>query len=676
MAPWKGLAASARADGQRWPLWLPVALGTGMALYFSADTEPSGMLALFTGAVALGAGVAAWWSGALRPALALTAALALGFAAAKAREVYVAAPLLQRPLIVHLSGRVEGLEQRDTGVRVVLGDLRSGRFASGHLPALARIAIRSGGEMLKPGEGVELTAQLQPPPGPSEPGAADPGRAAYFQSIGAVGFSYGRPGLAPLAHAAPMAAKIPESIETLRLNMTARIRAALPGSDGAIASALITGMRGGIEEDDQAALRDAGLAHVLAIAGLHMALVGLGLFWLVRALLAAIPRVALQYPIKKYAAGAALAGAVFYLLISGAAASATRAFVMLAMMLVAVLLDRPALSMRNLGLAAAILLLLRPDTITEPGFQMSFAAVTALVAVAEWEQQRERLVPHGALYRYLRGIFLTSFIGSLATMPFAIFHFGRATHYAVLGNLLAMPVMGFLVMPSAALSVAAMPFGLESAPLHLMGWGIDVMLAAGRFVSGLPGAVAIAPAFPVFALGLMALGGLWLAIWRRGWRWLGLVPLLAGVAIAAFAPRPDILVAPDGRSIALRGDDGLLHFPRLPKDRFDADNWLLRDGDAREIAAATGAGRCDGSGCVATVKGLVVAMPLRAEAMTEDCARAAIIIGAASNCPGPKLVLTSAAIAQGGGYAVTLSSNIAAISVNQWRGLRPWVSPQ
>ena len=206
-----------------------------------------------------------------------------------------------------------------------------------------------------------------------------------------------------------------------------------------------------------------------------------------------------------------------------------------------------------------------------------------------------------------------------------------------------------------------------------MGWGIDVMLAAGRWVSGLPGAVAIAPAFPIAALALMAFGGLWLAIWRRSWRWLGLAPLLAGVAVAWFAPGPDILVAPDARSIAIRGDDGLLHFPRPPKDRYDAANWLLRDGDGREIATATGAGNCDGSGCVAIVKGLIVAMPSRAEALAEDCTRATILIGAASDCSGPKLVLTSAAITQSGGYAVALSPGFSATSDAQWRGRRPWV---
>jgi competence protein ComEC len=180
--------------------------------------------------------------------------------------------------------------------------------------------------------------------------------------------------------------RVRDGIEDLRLSMTQRIQAALPGSGGGIASALITGERGGIAEEDEAALRDAGLAHVLAIAGLHMALMCGGVFWLLRAIMAAVPAVALHYPIKKWAAAGALAASAFYLLISGAAPSAVRAFVMLAMVMTAVLLDRPALSMRSLALAAAILLLMRPKAVAEPGFQMSFAAVGALVALAEWER--------------------------------------------------------------------------------------------------------------------------------------------------------------------------------------------------------------------------------------------------------------------------------------------------
>ena len=524
----------------------------------------------------------------------------------------------------------------------------------------------------QPGEGISLTARLLPPPGPSEPGDSDFGRAAFFQGISAVGFAYGTPISAPLAAEPGLAARIASRIDILREAMTGRIRAALPGSDGAIASALITGKRGGIEPDDEAALRDAGLAHVLAIAGLHMALVGMGLFWLVRAVLAAFPGIVLNHPIKKWAACAALLGAGFYLVISGATASSTRAFVMMAMMLLTILMDRPALSMRSLALAAGILLLWRPESVTEPGFQMSFAAVAALIAVAEWEQRRERLVPHGTLYRYLRGIFLTSLVGSIATMPFAIFTFDRATHYAVLGNLLAMPVMGLVVMPSAALGVMTMQFGLETIPLHVMDWGIDVMLAIGRFVSGLPGAVTVSRAWPVGALAAMSLGGLWLALWRTGWRWFGVIPVLAGLMIALMTKPPDLLVAADARTIAIRGSDGRLLFPRPPKDRFAAARWLARDGDARAVKEAIGGAKCDAQSCVMTATdGSLIAMPYRLEAMMEDCAHAAILISAvpAENCAGPKLFLDARAIASGGGYAFTDGQ---ALSVRTWRGNRPW----
>jgi len=672
------LGASLLAERHRWPLWLPVALGTGTALYFALPVEPGALAAVAAVILCVTAGLGAYrshrpWT---RAALALLAALALGFGNAKWREMRVAAPVVAHPLVSHLTGRVAGLDWGRAGLRVVLDDVRSGRLPDP--PTRIRLLVRKGAEGLHVGQGVGLTAQLMPPPGPAAPGDSDFARAAYFARIGAVGFAYGAPGLVPLPHGPAFLDRVPGAVEGMRAAVTARIRAQLPESEGAIASAIITGERGGIDPDDEAALRDAGLAHVLAIAGLHMALVGAGLFWLARALLALIPAIALNYPIKKWAAGLALLGAGFYLVISGGSSSSVRAFVMLGMMLLAVLLDRPALSMRSLALAAAVLLLARPEAITEPGFQMSFAAVASLIAVAEWEQGRERIAPRSYLYRHLRGIALTSLVASLATLPFAMFYFGRATHYAVLGNLLAMPVMGLVVMPFAALSVLAMPFGLERAPLQALGWGIDLMLKLGRFVSGLPGAITVTPAFPMSALVLVGFGGLWLVIWRRGVRWWGVVPVAAGVALALSAPRPDLFVASDARTIALRGGDGRLFFPVPPKDHFAADRWLLRDGDNRAWRDASSRSlACDGLGCIARRHGMIIALAMRPEALDEDCARADLVIAApaAFACNGPRLVLDAKAIASGGGYAVRLVP-LSAVSINGTRGARPWVQGQ
>jgi competence protein ComEC len=589
-----------------------VFLGIGCGLYFALPFEPAPVWGWAGSALGLGLAVLAAMGWARWP-LALAAALLLGFGAAKLSEMRLATPVLGGPVVTHLTARVVSLEPRGQTMRAVLDQVRSG--ALDPAPRRIRVSFRGTPDM-HPGDELSLTARLDAAPAPSEPGASDLERSLFFQSIGAVGFAYGRAHPVLAADAPRLGARLAMAVETLRQKMTARIQTVLPGSIGGIASALITGERGGITEEDEAALRDAGLAHVLAIAGLHMALVGGGVFWLLRAVLAAIPALALRYPIKKWAAAGALAASCFYLVISGASPSAVRAFVMLAMVMIAILLDRPALSMRSLALAAGVLLLARPQDIAEPGFQMSFAAVAALIAVAEWEERREQIKPRGALFRWVHGIVMTSLVGSLATLPFALFHFGRATHYAVLGNLIAMPVMGLWVMPAAALSVVAMPFGLESGPLHLLGQGIAVMVAMGKWVAGLPGAVTLAPAMPVAALLLMTVGGLWLVIWRRNWRWWGLLPVLAGVVLAWAARPPDMLVAPDARTIAIRGADGVLHFVRKPADKYIARDWLKRDGDGRNIedAVSMPGMKCDGIGCV--VKGkLLIAVSLRPEAL-------------------------------------------------------------
>jgi competence protein ComEC len=666
-------AAFWRGEEGRWPLWLPVALGAGAALYFALSFEPSvGLGWAAVGAAAVAAALAI--AGLGRVPLALAAALLLGFWLAKSREAAVATPVLNHPIIAHLTARIAALEPREHGVRLVLENVRSGAFLPGQTPRRVRVALRTGA-MLHPGDWVSLTAKLDTPPAPVEPGAADIGRSLYFQSIGATGFVYGRARMIVPAGPPDLLQRIRQGVEDLRARMTRRIKAALPGPNGGIAAALITGTRGGIAEEDEAALRDAGLAHVLAIAGLHMALVGGGLFWLVRAVLAAVPAIALNYPIKKWAAGTALAASLFYLVISGAAPPSVRAFVMLGMVMLAVLVDRPALTMRNLALAAAVLLLARPESIAEPGFQMSFAAVAALVAVAEWEQRRQRTTPRSALRRYAHGIFMTSLVGSLATLPFSLFHFGRAAHYAVLGNLIAMPVMGFWVMPMAALSVVLMPFGLEGGALHLLGTGIDVMVAMGRWVSGLPGAVSLSPAMPLSALAAISLGGLWCAIWRGPVRWWGLAPMVLGTALAVFAPLPQMLVASDAQTIAVRGDDGRLHFVRKTKDKFTAREWLRRDGDGRDIADAVGMPglKCDGVGC-AVQRGVTIAASQKPEALTEDCARAQVVVSAVmADCMGPRVLIDRNAAAAGEGYQVTLSPAPSAVSVRAARGNRPWV---
>ncbi len=680
--------AAALAERDRWPLWLPAGLASGIALYFALPFEPALPWAAIAVLAALACvfGVAGARHPLVRVALGALGIAAFGFGLAVLRTEIVAAPVLAHKIgPLGLDGRVESAELHGKGIRLVLGELRTRRQPSAEMPTRVRVSVRAETPLPPPGSWVHVTAVLMPPPAPAAPGAYDFGRTAYYLQLGGVGYAYGRP--KPIAPLAPPSWRDGYRlfVETLRTRMTARIHEVLPGSTGGIASALITGDRAAISQSDEQALRDAGLAHVLAIAGLHMALVGGGLYWVLRALLAAFPAIALRYPIKKWAALAALGAAAFYLMISGASSASTRAFVMLAAMLFAVLIDRPALSMRSLALAASVILLLGPESLIEPGFQMSFAAVVGLIAVAEWEQSRPRaddVAPRrfAGARRYLRGIATTSIVGSIATMPYAIYHFDRATHYAVLGNLLAMPIMGFVAMPAAALAVFLMPFGLDAWPLKVLGFGIEIMLAMGRFVSGLPGAVSVMPAWPVSALILVSFGGLWLGLWRRRWRWLGFVPLAGGILAAYATQPPDLLVARDGVTAALRAPDGTLKLFRSAKDEYSAAEWLKRDGDARDAAAAVATPadgvRCDGLGCIArTPSGLTIADVSRIDALAEDCAGATIVVSAVPTrrrCAGPKLVIDSFDVARVQGYAVWFGPPLRIETVAQDRGARPW----
>ncbi|HEY2068765.1 MAG TPA: ComEC/Rec2 family competence protein [Rhizomicrobium sp.] len=691
---WSWLATSFRAERERYVLWLPVGLAAGVALYFAVPVEPAVALSIGIGVAGVLVGIAGALSPhvAVKAVLSLTAALAIGFVAAKASAERAAAPVIaHRSGPMAMEGRVEDAQAHGKGVRVTLTLTSAGHLVANEIPHRVRVSIRSGGEKLVPGDWIRIKAVLLPPPSPTVPGAYDFGRAAFFQGLGGVGYSYGGPQTIAAPREATWNERARLAVEQLRWRMTQRIHSVLPRSTGAIAAALITGDRGGISEEDDQALRDAGLAHVLAIAGLHMALVGFSLFWAVRALLALFPSIALNWPIKKWAAVAALGGAAFYLIISGGAPATVRAFIMLATMLSAILFDRPALSMRSVALAATIILLAEPESLIGPSFQMSFAAVIGLVAVAEWEQKRAAArtefstLPFPTVRRYLRGIATTSFVGSIATLPFAAFHFDRATHYAVLGNLGAMPIMGFVTMPAAALSVILMPFGLDAWPLKVMGWGIDAMLAVGSWVSHLPGAVSVVSAWPVAALLVLSFGGLWMALWRGNWRWLGLVPLFGGIAMALLAKPPDVLISRDATTIAVRTGAGKLVILPGATDEYSASDWLKRDGDERiadaAFATAADGAKCDALGCTMRApNGMLLAASARPDSLAEDCAVAQIVISAVPTrhrCTGPKLVIDRFDVSRNGAYAIWLGPGsqgdaIRVRTVREERGDRLW----
>lgn len=683
------LSGALLGEQDRWFLWTPVLFGVGIFIYFSLPHEPYLTASLMPVAIVL-----ALASVLRRGALALIAlngaiALTLGFAAAKVRTEWVAAPVLERQLRdVDAEGFVELVEPRaPRGQRLTIRVTRLGQLAPDQQPQRVRVSLMEAAPNLRPGDAIRLKATLGPPAMPALPGGYDFARAAWFAGIGGVGYSRNAPEILPDVGTVPASLRFLALAQRLRQAIGERITTALPGETGAIATALITGERGGISDETTQAFRDAGLVHILSISGLHMVIMAGAVFFAIRLFLAAIPAIALRYPIKKWAAGAAILGALGYLLISGNSFPTIRAWITISIAFGAIIIDRPALALRNVALAALFLLALVPECLFDAGFQMSFAAVVALVAA--YEAIRDRAEARGddggrrfglvlGFVLFLGGIVLTTVIASLAVAPFSAFHFHTSQQFAVLANLIAVPICNFIVMPAALATLAAMPLGLEAGPLWVMEQGIGIMVWCAYAVSRLPGAVGRIPAIPELAFGLMLAGGLWLCLWRTRWRLLGLGAIAAGLALAPTMQRPDILVGNDAQLVAIRSADGRLTAMAGSYSDYELQRWLEHDGDgrpARQVASAAGF-RCDAAGCTATVRRQMIAVTRHPAALSEDCRRAGVLIipfPKPRGCHASGLVIDAAAVQRQGTHAIRIDGDTLEVTtVADARGDRPW----
>jgi competence protein ComEC len=624
------------ASGRLFP-WVPVAFGFGIVVYFTAEHEPSLAAALaLTFALAAATFLARARTFVFPLLVALTTAAA-GFATATLKTVRVAHPVLHHAAFnISLTGFVEVREERERTDRIVVrvheieGNLHDA-------PERVRLSVKK--RTAPPvGAFIELKARLNPPLRPLRPGGYDFSRDLYFQRIGAIGFVSGAiktldPPVQPdgwLRYAT--------LITQMRGVIDTRIRAALSGDNAAIASALLTGTRDAISPPVNDAMFISGLGHVLSISGYHMALVAGVVFFAVRALLALIPALAMRYPIKKWAALAALLAALFYLLLSGAEVATQRSFLMTGLLLLAVMLDRSALTFRNLALAALGVMLLAPEAVVHPSFQMSFAATLALISAYErgipWMRsgadtsRGARVALWGG--REIVALIVVSLAAGTATMPYVGYHFHRLGPYGVVANLLAMPIVSAWVMPAGLLALVAMPFGLDAPLWRLMGVGIDWMVWVAQFVASFPGAVGRIVAFTTGPLLLCTAGLLVLCLLRSPLRWAGTVAILAASLWAFGAPVPDVYVGDRGDVVGVRGTSGRLSVMRTANgDTFPVREWLAADADARtpKDASLKEGVTCDQIGCVARLRdGAIVALPFAAEAFDEDCRRAALAV--------------------------------------------------
>ncbi|HEY4134213.1 MAG TPA: ComEC/Rec2 family competence protein [Alphaproteobacteria bacterium] len=680
----------AGAERDRWLLWLPVAVAAGVTLYYALPVEP----ALWSGLAVVA--LAALAAAALRHRLALCllavalAACGVGFMAAKLRTMAVTAPILERQIgPVPVEGRVVAAEPGQTGGRIVLADLSIARLAKEKTPAHVRLRLARNDSLPPIGARLQARAVLLPPTPPAMPGAQDFGRQAYFERIGGVGYALGRVKLVDNAPTdSGLFAGLRARIAALRLNMHARVMAVLPSASkedatGAMTAALLHGEQSAIPRNVMDDMRDAGLAHLLAISGFNVALVGGALFVTLRLLFAVMGPLALYHPTKKWAAALTIVGLFAYTLVTGASVPTVRSFLMTAVVLIAVMLDRTAISLRLVMAAGLALLLSAPESLLGPSFQMSFAAVIALIAAYESTRAwtRRQRVQAGPLRRaalYVGGTLATSLIAGLATAPFAAFHFNRLAVYQLVANMVAVPLTAVWIMPWSLLAYLLMPFGLESWALIPMSWGVKALIEVAAAVSSWPDAVLLLPSLSQTGLALVTLGGLWLCLWRRRGRYAGLPVILLGLSTLAVVRPPDLLIASEQGLFAVRGGDGELLFA----DGGPSGQAFMRDVWTRRTAGAAADGeapslRCDALGCLYVAQGRTVALLRDAAALAEDCGTADVVVswGALwpARCRGPEILLDRRTLAAGGTHAVWLSpEHVEIATVREQRGRRPW----
>jgi competence protein ComEC len=691
----KGAAASAwAAQHDRWALWPPVAMIFGAAAWMIAPADPAPWMAPVLAVLGLSAAVLlvrlpgaplarlyAWAS-----ALALMGgAFGLGATSAQVRTTSVATPRIERELgPVRIEGWVMEAEPGATRPRIrILVHSIEGLAAT---PRYARISVHADG-VLPPGRAAHCLVILRPPEGPLAPRAYHFARRAYFMQIGASGFALGR--CRPADIDAPRAWKDRALLQVaaLRRDLTDIIFAMAPTEGGAIAAAMVTGDRSLMSEETNIAFRDSGLGHLLSVSGLHMALVAGGVYATMHFLLALVGPLALRFPIRKWAAATALLAAGAYLFISGASVPAQRAFVMSAVALGAVLFDRSPFTLRALGVAAAIVVLIAPESVVEPGFQMSFAATAALVAAFETRKLAEGPPAPGFLlgglqasWRTMSDMLLASAVAGLATDPFAIFHFQRISVYGLASNLASTPIITFLIAPAAVAAAALSLVGLAEPAVDLMAAGLDMVRAIGAVFAERPEAVRALPLAPLEAF-LAAVGALlWICLWQGWFRWLGLAGLAAAGGLYLTAPRAVLLADGDLRAVVARTPERWIVVGDAKRGAF-ARNRLggLAGLSAYATERLSGPDGCDTHFCTWTTPGgRTVVRVWDERALAHACRREAIVLSSvalpkqyAESCA-LSLSIDPQALTEAGGLSVTESPQGLIVQRAGRRDARPW----
>lgn len=578
-----GVALQVLAQGGFF-VWLPIFFGAGVGCYFSLLFEPEARILPWILGLGCAIPFVARTSPSVLPVAWAVCFSACGFAAAGWHSYRVAAPVLEFRYYGPIEGRVVALDRSASDkLRVTLDQVRLNRIAPHKRPKRVRVSLHGDQNHLdpQPGQIIMMTGHLSPPSGPVEPGGFDFQRHAWFMQLGAVGYTR-VPALlqSPSAHGGL-------SVELFRLRMyiSRAIKSKMADKDGAFAAAILTGDRSDVDQEALEALRASNLAHLLAISGMHMGMLTGVVFAMIRIGLALCPAVAMRTSPKKIAAVTAFVAASCYLALSGASVATQRAFIMVAVMLLAICLDRRALTLRAVAVAALFVLILSPDSLAGPGFQMSFAATTALVAVFAEVRDRQLMLGWARWQRNIASLVISSAIAGLATAPFGALHFNQMSQWGLIANLLSVPIMGAVVMPGAVLAAVLSLLGLEQLGLDIMSLGVRWILFVAETVSSWDSALRLIPSPGPWVLPLLGVGGALLCLLRGPRRASGIVVLVGAAVLWLGAERPPLLISDTGTLIGVMTDKGrALNKPK--GEGFVSGAWLENDGDPAEQEAS------------------------------------------------------------------------------------------
>lgn len=538
---------------EQWFTWAPLGLAGGIITWYflpAAGVAPFILCTLF-GAFCTRI-VLNPWPAMARIGMMLAILLALGCATITLRSAWVAAPVIERSVVAQFSARVERVERRGFEGESRLY-LRTAR-ASG-LPPRVRVTLPDAAmpEHLPVGASVTLRARLMPPSGAFLPGGYDFAMRAWFDGIGAVGRAIGPIGVANEPGVARR--------EDMRSRLSAHIRGQIAARPAGLAAALASGDVGNMAPTDAEAMRRSGLAHLLSVSGLHIAAVVGATIFLALRLLALSPWLALRLPLPLVSGILGAIVAAGYTWITGGEVPTLRALIAALLLLLALAIGREALSLRVLAAAALLVMLLWPEALFGPSFQLSFAAMLAIVVLhgnarvqALLMRREEGVVARAA--RGILGLILTGLAVELALIPIALFHFHRAGLYGAAANIIAIPLTTFVIMPLEALALALDILGVGAPIWWLVERAINLLLHLAHFVAALPGAAWSTGMLPTTAFAAMVGGVLWLLLILGRLRWLGGGMVALGVALAWTADDPDILVSRDGVHVASRMADG------------------------------------------------------------------------------------------------------------------------